>query len=54
MTTHGEWVLLGKDPPHEVAFGVVGRFWSGDTSWQQIDASEFGELHPTRVREDRL
>jgi hypothetical protein len=44
MTTHGEWVLLGKDPPREVAFGVVGRFWTGETSWEQIEASEFASF----------
>src|SRR3954452_2394534 len=27
MTTHGEWVRLGDDPPAEVAFGAAGRFW---------------------------
>jgi hypothetical protein len=42
MTEHGEWVLLGEDPPHEVAFGTIGRFWSGETVWEEIDAREFG------------
>ena len=41
MPTHGEWVLLGEDPPSEVAFGVIGRFWSGETSWEEIDAADF-------------
>jgi hypothetical protein len=41
MPTHGDWVLLGEDPPHEIAFGVVGRFWAGDTVWAQIDAADF-------------
>jgi hypothetical protein len=30
-----------QDPPAEIAFGVVGRFWAGDTTWEQIDAAEF-------------
>jgi hypothetical protein len=41
MPTHGDWVLLGEDPPHEIAFGVVGRFWAGETVWAQIDAADF-------------
>ena len=27
MPTRGEWVLLGEDPPREIAFGAVGHFW---------------------------
>lgn len=38
---HGDWVLLGEDPPHEIAFGVIGRFWAGETVWEQIDAADF-------------
>ena len=41
MPTHGDWVLLGEDPPHEITFGVVGRFWAGETVWAQIDAADF-------------
>jgi hypothetical protein len=41
MTTHGDWVRLGERPPQEIAFGVIGRFWGGETSWQQIDAADF-------------
>jgi hypothetical protein len=41
MPTHGDWVLLGEDPPHEIAYGVVGRFWAGETIWAQIDAADF-------------
>ena len=37
----GEYVLLGTDPPREIAFGMVGRFWGGETRWEVIDASEF-------------
>jgi hypothetical protein len=44
LTDHGDWVLLGTDPPDEIAFGVVGRFWAGETSWEEIDASEFGSF----------
>ena len=33
-------MLLGQDPPHEIAFGV-GRFWAGETVWAQIDATDF-------------
>ena len=42
LPERGEWVRLGVDPPNEIAFGVVGRFWAGETVWQEIDASEFG------------
>jgi len=41
MPTHGDWVLLGENPPHEIAFGVVGRFWAGETVWAQLDAADF-------------
>ena len=26
LPAHGEWVLLGEDPPFEIAFGAIGRF----------------------------
>lgn len=41
LPARGEWVLLGSTPPREVAFGVIGRFWSGETQWETIDRSEF-------------
>jgi hypothetical protein len=41
MPTHGDWVLLGEAPPHEIAFGAIGRFWAGETVWEQIDADAF-------------
>jgi hypothetical protein len=41
MTTHGEWVRLGVEPPHEIAFGAIGRFWGGTTVWEAIDARDF-------------
>ncbi|MBS1870008.1 MAG: hypothetical protein JSS99_10115 [Actinobacteria bacterium] len=41
LPAHGEWVLLGEDPPFEIAFGAIGRFWSGQTAWEQIDAEQF-------------
>jgi hypothetical protein len=41
LPTRGEWVRLGDDPPHEVAFGAVGRFWGGRTAWEEIDAHAF-------------
>jgi hypothetical protein len=37
----GEWVALGQDPLREFAFGAIGRFWAGETAWEQIDAAEF-------------
>lgn len=41
LGAHGEWVVLGARPPHEIAIGVVGRFWAGETSWETIDAHDF-------------
>ncbi len=37
----GQWVLLGRRPGVEVAFGVIGRFWGGETVWETISADEF-------------
>jgi len=42
--SHGQWVRLGDDPPNEITFGVVGRFWAGETVWEQIDASDFARF----------
>jgi hypothetical protein len=44
MPTHGDWVLLGEAPPHEIAFGAIGRFWAGETAWEQIDAFAFASF----------
>ena len=41
MPASGDWVLLDADPPREVTFGVIGRFWSGETVWEEIDAGDF-------------
>jgi hypothetical protein len=41
MPEHGDWVKLADDPPDEFAFGVVGRFWGGETVWETIDADHF-------------
>jgi hypothetical protein len=41
MPARGEWVVLGEARPHEIAFGVIGRFWAGQTVWEQIDAADF-------------
>jgi hypothetical protein len=40
LPSQGEWVLLGQDPPHEIVFGVVGRFWAGETTWRESEAQE--------------
>ncbi len=42
LPLQGEWVLLGRDPPDEIAFGAIGRFWGGDTRWEAIEAARFG------------
>jgi hypothetical protein len=41
MDTRGQYVLLGEDPPREIAFGMIGRFWAGQTHWEEFDVSEF-------------
>jgi hypothetical protein len=42
IALRGEWVSLGKDWPNEVAFGAIGRFWAGETTWLATDAGSFG------------
>lgn len=44
LPEHGEWVLLGFEPSKEIAFGAIGRFWSGETVWREISASEFADF----------
>jgi hypothetical protein len=47
LPARGEWVVLGEARPDEIAFGVIGRFWSGQTVWERIDAAEFTAFdHP--------
>lgn len=41
MDTRGPYVLLGEDPTREIAFGMIGRFWAGETHWEEFEASEF-------------
>jgi hypothetical protein len=41
LPDHGEWVKLEDDPPHELTFGVIGRFWGGETDWVTVDAADF-------------
>lgn len=41
LPTRGEWILLGADPPREIAFGVIGRFWAGETTWLPIGQADF-------------
>jgi hypothetical protein len=41
MPTHGDWMLLGEDLPREIAFGVIGRVWAGETVSARIDAADF-------------
>lgn len=44
LPLRGEWVTLGQDWPHEIAFGAIGRFWAGETKWLISDASVFGSF----------
>jgi hypothetical protein len=45
MPEHGDWVKLGADPPIEFVFGAIGRFWGGETKWEQIESSSFVSFH---------
>lgn len=44
LPENGEWVLLGTDPPDEVAFGAIGRFWAGETVWEHLAGPEFARF----------
>jgi hypothetical protein len=44
LPVHGEWVKFSDDPPWELSFGVIGRFWGGETAWETIDAADFVEF----------
>ena len=41
MPNVGDWVRLGECAPNEFAFGAIGRFWGGETVWEEIESSEF-------------
>jgi len=41
LAERGEWVHLDDDAPREVAFGAIGRFWAGETSWEDIETGDF-------------
>lgn len=41
IPSHGDWVRLDEDRPREFVFGVVGRFWAGETSWIETDRKRF-------------
>ena len=41
IPSQGEWVKLEEDRPREFVFGVVGRFWNGETAWIQTDRKRF-------------
>jgi hypothetical protein len=37
----GGFVLLGENPPNEIALGIVGRFWTLSGSRCRVNAEEF-------------
>jgi hypothetical protein len=41
LPERGDWVRLGAVAGEEIAFGVIGRFWGGETVWEEINAPEF-------------
>jgi hypothetical protein len=40
----GGWVLLGERPPHEIALGLVGKFWRPVIEYSEVDASTFSDF----------
>jgi hypothetical protein len=44
LPAYGDWVKFSDDPPWELSFGVIGRFWGGETAWETIDAADFVEF----------
>jgi hypothetical protein len=38
------WVSLGIAPPHEIALGAVGRFWTPSIEWHPVPADEFASF----------
>lgn len=49
MPEHGDWVKLADDAPREFCFGVLGRFWGGETVWETIDAADFAAFEQPGV-----
>jgi hypothetical protein len=41
MPTHGDWVLLGEDPPTRSRSALSVASGPGETVWAQIDAADF-------------
>jgi hypothetical protein len=44
LPDRGGWIRLGEDSPREFVFGVVGRFWAGQTSWADVASHDFVEF----------
>ena len=44
LPARGDWVKFSDDPPWKLTFGVIGRFWGGETVWETIDAADFAEF----------
>lgn len=44
-TEHGlpGWVGLGQRVQQEVAFGAIGRFWTGEITWEDVPVDEFAD-----------
>jgi len=40
----GGWVLLGEQPPQEIALGLVGKFWRPVIEYADVDASTFRDF----------
>ncbi len=38
------WLVLGTDPPREVAFGAVGKFWQPRIEWRDVGLEDFRDF----------
>jgi hypothetical protein len=41
LPDRGAWIRLGADSPREFVFGVIGRFWAGQTRWADVASPDF-------------
>jgi hypothetical protein len=44
------WLALGQNPPQEMAFGAIGRFWQPQIEWYDVSAMTPEEFRAFEVR----
>ena len=42
--SEGGWILLGERPRHEIALGLVGKFWQPVITFRKVTAEDFREF----------